>query len=216
MTGRHRMPLPRRGWREPRLVAVFVAAGCLIITVLVATHPTPPTTTIRPAAPPVPAPSWANTPAQRTPLVAPHPVRVSIPAIGVDSSIVDIGVDATGELVPPDTADVVGWFTASPSPGDMGPALLAAHVDSRAGPGVFFRLVDLKPGDAVTVERADGTKASFSVVSTTRVAKAAFPTDLVYAPLPAPMLRLITCGGVFDRAAHSYRDNVIVEAAVAR
>jgi sortase (surface protein transpeptidase) len=206
------MPMPRRGRREPRLVAVFVAAGCLIITVLVATRPAP-STTIHPAAPPVPAPSWANTPGQSTPVAAPRPVRVRIPAIGVDSSIVDIGVDSTGALVPPATADVVGWFTSSPSPGDMGPSLLAAHVDSQAGPGVFFRLVDLKPGDAVTVERADGSAVSFSVVSATRVAKAAFPTELVYAPLPAPMLRLITCGGVFYRAAHSYRDNVIVEAA---
>jgi hypothetical protein len=157
-------------------------------------------------------PSWAVEPAP-VEVVAP-PARVRIPAIGVDSAIVDIGVDAGGVLVPPATTDVTGWFTAGPAPGAVGPALLAAHVDSRAGPGVFFRLVDLVPGDEVTVERTDGTAVVFVVVSTTRVAKTAFPTELVYSPLPVPALRLITCGGTFDATARSYRDNLIVDAAM--
>jgi sortase (surface protein transpeptidase) len=156
-------------------------------------------------------PNWANPTDDGAPVA--KPVRLRIPAIGVDSPVVDIGVDAAGVLVPPPTADQVGWFTGGPAPGDTGPALLAAHVDSRAGPGVFFRLIDLRAGDQISVERADQTSVAFTVVSTSRVPKSAFPTELVYAPLPVPMLRLITCGGTFDRAAHSYRDNVIVEAA---
>lgn len=160
-----------------------------------------------------PAPSWTMEPTPVEPAVAP-PVRVRIPAIGVDSAVVDIGVDAAGALVPPATTDVTGWFSAGPAPGAIGPALLAAHVDSRAGPGVFFRLVDLRPGDEVTVARADGTSVVFVVVGTTRVAKTAFPTELVYSPLPVPALRLVTCGGSFDRSARSYRDNIVVDAAV--
>lgn len=158
------------------------------------------------------APTWTIEPAPAETAVA-RPVRVRIPAIGVDSAVVDIGVDAAGYLVPPATTDVTGWFSAGPAPGAVGPALLAAHVDSRAGPGVFFRLVDLRPGAEVTVDRADGTSAVFVVVGTTRVAKTAFPTELVYSPLPVPALRLVTCGGSFDRAARSYRDNLIVDAA---
>ncbi|MFL6144160.1 MAG: class F sortase [Labedaea sp.] len=165
-------------------------------------------------APPPAAPSWANPTADpiQDPVSVARPVRLRIPAIGVDSPVVDIGVDAAGVLVPPVAADRVGWFTAGPAPGDTGPALLAAHVDSRTGPGVFFRLADLRAGDRVAVERADGSTAGFAVVSTKRVAKTAFPTELVYAPLPVPLLRLITCGGEFDRTARSYLDNVIVEA----
>jgi hypothetical protein len=160
-----------------------------------------------------PTPSWTMEPTPAEAVVAP-PTRVRIPAIGVDSAVVDIGVDAAGFLVPPPTTDVTGWFSAGPAPGAVGPAVLAAHVDSRAGPGVFFRLVELRPGDEVTVERADRTSAVFVVVGTTRVAKAAFPTELVYSPLPVPALRLVTCGGSFDRSARSYRDNLIVDAAV--
>lgn len=166
----------------------------------------------RPPAPP-PVPTWTVSPATPAPAVG-RPTRLRIPAIGVDSRIVDIGVDARGALVPPRTADVTGWFTAGPVPGTVGPALLAGHVDSRVGPGVFFRLVELRPGDMVTVDRAGGGPVSFVVDSTARVPKAAFPTELVYSPRPVAMLRLVTCGGSFDEGALSYRDNVIVTATV--
>ncbi|WNV88151.1 class F sortase [Umezawaea sp. Da 62-37] len=157
-------------------------------------------------------PSWATGPAEQDPSTAAAPVRLRIPAIGVDSPIVDVGVDGTGALVPPSAPDETGWFTDGPAPGAIGPALLAGHIDSHAGPAVFFRLADLKPGDEVMVDREDGSTASFVVESSIRVAKTAFPTDLVYAPLPTPVLRLVTCGGKLDTAAHSYLDNVIVEA----
>ncbi len=143
-----------------------------------------------------------------------RPARLRVPAIGVDTALIDLGVDAAGVLVPPVAADVAGWFTAGPAPGSIGPALLAGHVDSQAGPGVFYRLVDLRPGDRIEVDRADGSAVSFSVVSTTRSPKTAFPTELVYAPTPVPELRLVTCGGAFDRSARSYRDNIIIEAAL--
>jgi len=163
------------------------------------------------ATPPPPAPpAWSITPAQPEQIA--RPVRVRIPAIGVDSTITTITTDKTGHLIPPATTDIVGWYRGGPAPGDTGPALLAAHVDSRAGPGVFFRLADLRPGDKITVLRADHTTARFRVTTTTHVAKDAFPTATVYAPEPLPLLRLITCGGTFDHTKHSYRDNVIVEA----
>jgi sortase (surface protein transpeptidase) len=189
------------------LGVLIVLCGLVVGRLLLDTDPPTPVTHQ------APTPSWAMEPTSTEAVVAP-PVRVRVPAIGVDSAIVDIGVDAAGALVPPATTDVTGWFAAGPAPGAVGPALLAAHVDSRAGPGVFFRLVDLRPGDEVTVDRADGTSVVFVVVGTTRVAKTAFPTDLVYSPLPVPALRLVTCGGSFDRSARSYRDNLIVDAAL--
>jgi sortase (surface protein transpeptidase) len=152
-------------------------------------------------------------PATPAPVTA-RPTRLRIPAIGVDSRIVVIGVDRAGALVPPGTTDVTGWFTAGPAPGTIGPALLAGHVDSRAGPGVFFRLAELRPGDVVVVDRAGGGPVSFVVASSARVPKTAFPTDLVYSPKPVAMLRLVTCGGSFDRRAGSYRDNLIVNATI--
>jgi sortase (surface protein transpeptidase) len=210
VTGQHRrgsVPGGRAGLLGLLMAVVAMLAG--VVLIVARAEPDDP---VNAAARPPSQPSWA--PAQTEQPPAARPVRVRIPAIGVDREIVDVTVDGTGALIPPASADVVGWFTAGPAPGDIGPALLAAHVDSQAGPGAFYRLIDLRPGDRVTVERADQSTVDFVVVSTTKVAKTAFPTDLVYAPLPVPMLRLITCGGTFDRAAHSYRDNVIVEAAL--
>ncbi len=140
------------------------------------------------------------------------PTRVRIPAIGVDSAIIDIAVDGSGALVPPEGPDVTGWYAAGPSPGAVGPALLAGHVDSRSGPAVFYRLRELSAGSRVEVDLSDGSTAAFTVRRTFQTPKAAFPTDAVYAPTPAPELRLVTCGGSFDRAVRSYRDNVVVEA----
>jgi len=205
-----------------RAVALFVAVAALLAAggfSLGADRPavvaqTAPSTKPAAAVPaPATAPTWTVTPVTPTPAVSP-PVRVRIPAIGVDSRIVHIGVDTAGELIPPRSAAVTGWFTSGPRPGAIGPALLAGHVDSQAGPGVFFRLAQLRRGDVITVVRADRSSVSFVVESSTRVAKVAFPTELVYSPKPVATLRLVTCGGTFDNSARSYRDNIIVNATI--
>ncbi|MET1073278.1 MAG: class F sortase [Umezawaea sp.] len=147
---------------------------------------------------------------------APPPVSLRIPAIAVDNVVTRTAVDKTGALVPPDRADVLGWYAEGVAPGDAGPAVIAGHVDSKTGPGVFFRLGDLKPGDQVFVDREDGSAVKFVVDRTYAVEKTAFPTDAVYGPTPASELRLVTCGGTFDHTVSSYRENVIVEAVLAR
>jgi sortase (surface protein transpeptidase) len=169
-----------------------------------------------PPVPPVPSGEGAAAgPAMARPLGPASSARASavrIPAIGVRSPLVDLGVDATGALVPPGSADVAGWFTAGAVPGEPGPAVIAGHVDSRAGPGVFYRLGDLPVGAEVDVDRSDGTTVRFEVVAVDRVGKVDFPTEQVYGPGRAPRLSLVTCGGEFDRAAGHYRDNVVVSA----
>jgi sortase (surface protein transpeptidase) len=147
------------------------------------------------------------------PLADVRPVGLSIPAIGVEqSSFENLSLGAAHELDPPVDFAHVGGYTAGPVPGDPGPAVIAGHVDSRAGPAVFFRLRELKPGDQVTVRRSDGQSATFAVDKVDRYPKDAFPTDAVYGFAPGSALRLITCGGSFDAAKRSYRDNIIVYA----
>jgi len=92
--------------------------------------------------------------------------------------------------------------------------VIAGHVDSHKGPAVFFRLAELADGDEVFVDRADGTTARFPVTSVDRYPKDRFPTEQVYGPTTRAELRLITCGGEFDADARSYRDNVVVSAAL--
>jgi sortase (surface protein transpeptidase) len=154
-----------------------------------------------------PAPVVLSTPAART--VAP-PARISIPAIGVDSALAEIGVDRTGALVPPADFHRAGWFAAGPAPGETGPAVLAGHVDDRTGPAVFYRLEELTPGDRVVVTRGDGQPVTFTVTRVAAYPKDDFATAEVYGPTTGPELRLITCGGTFDRSRRSYTDNVVV------
>ncbi len=145
-----------------------------------------------------------------------RPVTVSIPALGVTSPLEDLVADpVTRELSAPDDPSRAGWYTAGVVPGDQGPAVIGGHVDSRRGPGVFFRLRTLRPGDLVDVTRSDGRSVRFAVIAVALYPKDAFPTDAVYGPTSGPELRLVTCGGTFDRSVRSYEDNVVVDAVLA-
>jgi hypothetical protein len=158
---------------------------------------------------PTGSPAPAATPAPLV-LAESRPVRVQIPAIGVDSELMDLGVQDDGTLEVPPTGFPAGWFTGAPTPGELGPAVLAGHVDWAGSAGVFSRLHDLVAGDEVTVLRADGSAAVFRVQTIEQFAKDAFPTAAVYGDLDHAGLRVITCGGDFDESAHSYVDDVVV------
>jgi sortase (surface protein transpeptidase) len=140
------------------------------------------------------------------------PTRVVIPALDVDVPLTGLGQQADGTMQVPTDAATVGWYTRAPTPGSLGPAVLAGHVDYRNKPGTFNKLTDLKPGDSVNVDRADGSMAMFTVVKVERYAKARFPTNAVYGAINRAGLRLITCGGNFDSAAGHYEDNIVVYA----
>jgi Sortase domain len=139
-----------------------------------------------------------------------RPVWLSVPVIGVRTRLVDLGLNRNGTLQVPTSTTVAGWFTGSPRPGAVGPAVIAGHVDSRTGPAVFFWLRTLRPGQRIYVGRADGTLAVFTVTSVRMYGKDEFPTAAVYGPVPDAELRLITCGGIFDASLGSYLSNVVV------
>jgi sortase (surface protein transpeptidase) len=145
------------------------------------------------------------------------PVHLDIPAIGVSTSIMALGLDADGTIaVPPLRRDApAGWYRYLATPGEVGPAVILGHVDTaRDGPAVFYRLRDLRRGDTIAVRRLDGSTAVFTVSQVTRYPKHAFPTEAVYGAVDHPALRLITCGGSFDPIHRQYRGNVIAYAAL--
>jgi len=144
-------------------------------------------------------------------IAASAPTGIEIPSIGVkSSSFVDLGIAADGTITVPGTADEVGFYTGGPTPGQLGPAVLAAHVDSTKGPGIFYRLGAVKTGDVVKVSRADGTTTTFVVDKVASYPKDQFPTEEVYrGDFDKSEIRLVTCGGTFDKVKH-YLDNVVV------
>jgi sortase (surface protein transpeptidase) len=138
------------------------------------------------------------------------PTGLSIPAINVHvAQLMELGVTSEGKMQTPDDAVTIGWYALGAAPGAVGPATLAAHVNLDGVQGTFARLHELKQGDDVTVRRRDGTDAMFVIDRVEQYPKATFPDDLVWADVDRPELRLVTCGGDLDRAAGSYRDNVI-------
>jgi hypothetical protein len=162
------------------------------------------------AAPALPRPLPPPVVRTEAPQPVAAPLRVRVPSAGIDAALAGIGLDGDGALAPPGDLAMAGWFSQGPAPGEPGPAVLAGHVDSSEGPAVFFRLRDVAAGDPVLITRADGSTVRFTVTRVGRYAKTAFPTAEVYGPTPDAELRLITCGGDFDRKARSYRDNLVV------
>ncbi|MEO7059008.1 MAG: class F sortase [Lapillicoccus sp.] len=227
-------PHPSRARTAAARISYAVAA--IAVTAGLAACGSASPATVSAAAPATATPSGTATPSPRTTAAAPdatsgpagaaipgpaaaaatqvadglRPVRVRIPAIGVDSALVDLGIGADRAIEVPTDPARVGWLDTSPAPGQQGPAVLAGHVDSKTGPAVFFRLKQLAVGDAISVTRRDGTTVSFTVDGVQTYAKSAFPTEATYGPVPGPALRLITCGGSYLKSAGGYQDNVVV------
>lgn len=160
---------------------------------------------------PIPRGKWAAAPEATAAAVA-RPTSLAIPAIGVRTRLIKLGLTSSGELQVPPTAAVAGWYTGSARPGAIGSAVIAGHIDSVSGPGVFFRLRLMHPGQRVYVRRANGSLAVFEVTAVHSYLKTRFPTEAVYGPQPDAQLRLVTCGGTFDYATGHYLSNVIVYA----
>ena len=140
------------------------------------------------------------------------PVSVDIPGIGARSPLIRLGLNADNTLEVPKDFALAGWYIYRSVPGEPGPSVIAGHVDSRSGPGVFYRLRELGPGALVDVTRSDRSIARFTVTGTEQVDKDQFPTDRVYGPTSGAELRLITCGGSFNWSTRHYEDNLIVYA----
>ena len=195
--------------------SVLLAAAGVAAVVLVPHGGPRPVRLDVPVAASAPAPVAGQlAPAAALQLPASQPVRVRVPALGVTSAVIELGLQDDGSMEVPGGAYPVGWYDASPTPGELGPAVLAGHVDWAGEPGAFYGLRELLPGDEVVVDRVDGTVATFRVDRVEEHDKDAFPSDDVYGDIPSAGLRLITCGGSFDRDTGDYDDNVIVFASL--
>ena len=145
------------------------------------------------------------------------PVSVDIPAIGVDSKLLRLGLNSDGTIqVPPLTtsADEAAWYKYSATPGQIGASVIEGHVDGHHGPAVFFRLGALRPGDTVDVTLADGVTAIFRVTGVREYLKSNFPAKSIYGATGYAALRLITCGGTFDYATGHYLSSTVVFASL--
>ncbi|KRF25709.1 class F sortase [Phycicoccus sp. Soil803] len=178
------------------------------------TSPAP--STSAPSATSSPTSGAGKTAAPTTPDFGPimepsSPVALRIPSIGVNTKgIVDLTLDKKGKLQAPTDFAKAGWYAGGPTPGEFGPAVIGAHVDSKSGPAVFYRLGSLQKGATVSVLRKDGSTARFVVDRVARYSKADFPTSTVYGDTRGRAeLRLITCGGAFDQSTGHYVDNIV-------
>lgn len=198
-------------------VVVLLAAlavgvtGCSGQPEAVVTPSAPATSRVQPSTPGPTSPvagTRAPSPAAGAGLARSAPVRLQVAAIGLDSPLMSLGLQADGTMQVPKGGFPAGWYTGGPTPGELGPGVIAGHVDMN-GPGVFYRLHELRPGDRVVVTRQDGSKPVFRVTRLALFPKDQFPTRLVYGNTNRSVLRLITCGGSFNSRTGHYEDNII-------
>jgi LPXTG-site transpeptidase (sortase) family protein len=205
------------------VAAVAVVAGIATVGLLASSGGTHHAARQQPPAVPAisaPAPAPAALAAPNTPKAAPPkpavpamPVRVRIPEIGVDAPVMALGIEDGAIGAPPLTeGGNVSWFTGSSRPGASGPAVISGHVDTDAGPAVFYHLSALHDGDTIDVTRADGSVATFVVDNSEFVVHATFPANDLLKPGGASQLWLVTCAPPFDYSTHEYLDNLLVHA----
>jgi sortase (surface protein transpeptidase) len=194
---------------------LLAGAGCLVAGLQEHHHPLAGPVPQRPVSSARAATSHAH--AVTTPTVPPPavvarsvPIAVRIPAIGLSVWLTQLGENADGTVEVPTSVKVPGWFSPGPSPGQLGSAVILGHVDSYQGPGVFFQLRTLQPGNQITVNLADGVVATFQVTSVVMYQKTQFPDQQVYGSNGSSELQLVTCGGVFDSQTGHYLSNIVV------
>jgi sortase (surface protein transpeptidase) len=159
-----------------------------------------------------PAPR-VSPPRTKTPEPAASPDQLLIPAIGVDTRVVELGLQTDSTVQVPQDADDAGWYKLGPSPGANGSAVILGHVDSEVGPAVFYRVSELVPGDRIQVGLSDGAVATFAVARMATYANEDFPAHRVYAgSARRPTLVIVTCGGEYDRDNGGYQSNVVAYA----
>jgi len=192
----------------------LLTAAALVAALAGCSGPSPDTA----APPPSPTPSAAaSEPAFTAVREVPRsqvPARLRIPSLGIDAPVGAVGTAADGTVEVPTRWEDVGWFDGGARPGEDGPSVLLGHVDSKAGPAVFARLPSAPVGTVVEVVGDGGELTRWRVERIEQHPKTRFPTEAVYLPALRPELRLVTCGGAFDRATGHYRDNVVVQASL--
>lgn len=194
------------------LLALLIA-GCGAGT---APPDAPPPASAPASTPPAASPPASAAPEASAPVAGPaelpKPTRVIAASIGIDEPLIELGLDTAGAAEVPADYDDAGWFAAGGRPGAFGPTVLLGHVDSQDGPAVFFRLREMRAGDEILISVEDGSTARYVVTDVSTYSKDAFPTFAVYGATLDDVLRLVTCGGDFDRSQSRYLDNVVVSA----
>ncbi|MEY9863203.1 sortase (surface protein transpeptidase) [Catenulispora sp. GAS73] len=217
-TAKARHGISARGVLTASVVSLGLCAGVVMVADSLHTPTPPPQPTAAQgfsrAAGPAPAFDASKIQPMDTPpiLGAATPTRVRIPAINVSAPLMSLALDSTGRLAAPPEQDrnLAGWYGDGASPGEIGTAVIAGHVDNDQGPAVFYGLGALKPGAEVDVDRADGVTAVFTIDAVQAYDARAFPNDKVYGDAARAELRVITCGAGFDKRRHEYLGNVVV------
>jgi LPXTG-site transpeptidase (sortase) family protein len=144
------------------------------------------------------------------------PTKLQIEKIGIDANVVELDLQADGAMEVPDNGSDVGWYVKSPTPGELGPSVIAGHYDTPVAPAIFYKLDELKAGDEILIYREDGSTAKFIVEKTEEYKQTDFPTLQVYGPTTYPALRLITCAGKYQSKVNRYSHNLVVYARLAQ
>ena len=141
-----------------------------------------------------------------------EPISIQIPSQNIESDLIQVGnnTDGTIEVPKADKHDYPAWYKHSSTPGEIGSSVIVGHVDSTTGPSVFFELGNIQPGEKILIKREDGTTATFVAYKTALYPKNEFPTMSVYGPSDNAELRLVTCGGNFNKSINDYEGNTVV------
>lgn len=139
--------------------------------------------------------------------------KLRIPSLGIDSYIQKMGADQNGKIAVPTNVHLAGWYQKSSVIGTKGISVIVGHVSGKNTDGVFKHLNQLKPDDTFEVERGDGKRFFYQVMSSKQIKESEAANYLFSKSRGVEsQLNLITCGGTYDTVNHQYEDRIIISA----
>ncbi len=140
------------------------------------------------------------------------PRYLIIPKLGVDASILPVGINVNGSLGTPDNVFNTAWYDKSSQPGQKGAMLIDGHISSWTTHGVFYGLNTLSPGDIIDVQGGNGAIFTYKVAKTqiynsnnVNMGAALLPIDPT-----KPGLNLISCTGQVISGTSTFNERIIV------
>jgi sortase (surface protein transpeptidase) len=137
------------------------------------------------------------------------PVRLRIPALGIDAKTEAVGYSGSQMAVPSSAWDTA-WFKFGPRPGMPGNAVIDGHLDTATGPAIFLHLGALHDGDLLFVTDSSGVEREFRVTALASYPWNNAPLKSIFGSNAEAHLNLITCAGTWYSQEQNYDQRLVV------
>ncbi|MBE4907325.1 class F sortase [Bacillus luteolus] len=140
------------------------------------------------------------------------PQNLAIPSLNLDANIISVGLQEDGTMEVPKDVMEVGWYTQGAKPGQNGNVVLAGHVDSYLGPGIFFHLENVTLNDKIIITDGHNREITYRITKIEKYPYQDGPLEEIFGFTSQKRLQLITCTGSYNPFKRTHEERLVVTA----